>query len=112
MLEELLNYGRVRSVWMGMVAKDMTAEHAVSLNLPTSDGVLVWQINEDGPAYKAGIRVGDQIVAVNGLHVQDVDHANRLVFGSKVGDNLTIDINRRGDAKSLDLVLEERPDDI
>jgi serine protease Do len=111
-LEELLTHGRVRPVYMGMDGTNITPELAAGLNLSDRQGILVNHIREDGPAYRAGIRPGDILVSINGIRLRDIDHANRIAFGAKVGDELRIEVERRDKKKTFTLVLEERPNDI
>ncbi|NIM20338.1 MAG: trypsin-like serine protease [Candidatus Latescibacteria bacterium] len=111
-LDEIVHYGRVRSVWVGISAMSVTPEVAVSLNLKRRRGVLISSIEEDSPASKAGLKPGDLIVAVNGRDVTSVDQANHIIFGSRVGDELVMDIERKGKKQQYTIKLEEHPGDI
>ena len=111
-MEEIVQYGRVRDVWLGMSATDITPESQAALNLPTVNGVLVQQIEEGGPADKAGLKVGDQIIAINGTTLATRYQANRVIFGSGVGDVLNMKINRKDKLIDIKVTLEERPSDI
>ncbi len=111
-LDELVTYGRVRSVWLGVSATTITPELAVGLNLDVANGVLIDHIEEGSPSDKAGLRPGDLIEALNGIQVVSVEQANRIIFGAKVGDEISVDINRRGKHQRFVLELVERPDDI
>jgi serine protease Do len=111
-MDEILTYGRVRDVYMGMTGMDITPAVAAAMNLDNGRGVLVQGIYEDGPAYNAGIRAGDLLISINGIEVRDIDHVNHIVFPARVDDRLVIEIERKGDRKTVTLALEERPDDI
>jgi serine protease Do len=111
-VEEILAYGRVRPVYMGMTGIDLTPDIAAGMDLDPRSGVLVREIYEDGPAWRAGIRAGDVMMSVNGIPLRNRDHVNQIVFPARVGDKLTITIDRKGVQKTVELVLEERPDDI
>lgn len=111
-LEELREYGRVRVVYMGMNGTDVSPELAAGLDLKERQGVIVNEIRENGPAQRAGIHPGDMLVSINGIMLRDIEHANRVVYGAKVGDELEIEIKRKDDVKKVTLVLEERPNDI
>jgi serine protease Do len=111
-MEEIVQHGRVRDVWLGMSATDITAEVQAAMNLPTASGVLVQSIEEDGPADKAGLKVGDQILAINGVKLDTRDQANRVIFGSGVGDVLVMKVNRKDNLIDVKITLEERPSDI
>lgn len=111
-MEEIVQYGRVRDVWLGMSATDINAETQAALNLPSATGVLVQSIEEGGPADKAGLKVGDQIIAINGTALDTRYQANRVIFGSGVGDVLMMKVNRKDKLIDLKVTLEERPSDI
>jgi len=110
--EELVEYGRVRDVWVGMSAIDITAQVQTALNLPSESGVLVQSIEEGGPADKAGLKPGDQIIAINGVRLQNRAHANRVIFGSGVGDTIDMTVNRKDQLLHFKVTLAERPGDI
>lgn len=111
-MDEIVQYGRVRDVWLGMSATDITAETQAALNLPTDSGVLVQSIEEGGPADKAGLKVGDQIIAINDVTLDTRYQANRVIFGSGVGDVLQMKVNRKDELIDVKITLEERPSDI
>jgi serine protease Do len=111
-LEEMVTYGRVRSIWVGISAVSITPEIAIGMNLSARRGVMIDNVEENSPASKAGLRPGDLIQTVNGISISNVTEANRIIFGSKVGDKLDISVNRKGKQKRFKLELEERPSDI
>jgi serine protease Do len=110
--DEIVKHGRVRDVWLGMTAATITPQLQAALDLPTANGVLVQGIEEGGPAAKAGLKPGDQIIAINGLAVESREQANRMIFGSAVGESLEMTVNRKDDLIKVRVTLEERPKDI
>jgi serine protease Do len=105
---EVVEYGRVREVTLGMAVTDITPELAVALDLPSVTGVLVRAVEDGGPADESGLKPGDQLLAINGVAVQNHEHAERIIFGSAVGDELEITVNRKDEIKSFRVGLEER----
>jgi len=110
--EEIVQHGRVRDVWLGMTAATITPQLQAALDLPTTSGVLVQGIEDGGPAAKAGLKPGDQIIAINGVAIESREQANRMIFGSAVGETLEMTINRKDELKKLKVTLGERPKDI
>ena len=49
-INELIEFGRVRDVWVGMRVQDMSASVAQSLGLPAAPGVIASYLEEDSPA--------------------------------------------------------------
>jgi len=109
---EIVEHGHVRDVWLGMTAATITPELQAALDLPTSNGVIVQGIEEGGPAAKAGLKPGDQIIAINGVTVDSREQANRVIFGSAVGTTLEMTVNRKDKLMKVKVTLAERPGEI
>jgi serine protease Do len=111
-MDEIVRFGRVRPVYMGMTGVDLSPQIAAAMDLTKTQGVLVQELYDGGPAHKAGIRAGDLLVSINGITLRDINHANQIVFPARVGDKLQIEVERKDVRKKVTLVLEERPEDI
>lgn len=109
-LSEIRNYGRVRDAWLGIRVSTITPEFAAGLDLKQSRGLLIREIDHESPAEKAGLRAGDVITAVNGVMVGTTRDANRIIYGSKIGEKLSFDIARKNKTLRIEVVLEEKPD--
>jgi len=71
--------------------------------------VLIQGVEEGGPAEKAGLSPGDLLLEIDGVEVHNTDHANRLIFGARVGDSVEMRVIRKDELKNFTLKLEERP---
>jgi len=108
-LQEIRTHGRVRTAWPGMTLQPVTPYIAQRLGFREVEGLVVSKVEAGGPAAKAGVRVGDRILKVNGLAVNTVDDAQRSIYGATVGDPLRLVIERRGDRFEATLTLAEAP---
>jgi serine protease Do len=63
----------IRRPWLGATGQEVTAEIANALHMPHPGGVLVKEVTADGPAARAGIRLGDVIISIGGHPVADPD---------------------------------------
>jgi len=70
----------------------------------SADGVKAWIVSADGPGYRAGIREGDLLSAVNGVAIHRGSDAAREVFRSGVWSRLVYDLVRQGDKFRVTLV--------
>jgi serine protease Do len=79
----------------------------------------ITQVNDGMPGAKAGIRVGDVILKVNGRDIQTFDQLKAIVAFKRPGDWLTLSIDRAGEKIELRAQLSrwdgtiprERPED-
>jgi Do/DeqQ family serine protease len=108
-INELIEFGRVRDVWVGMRVQDINPALAQNLGLPAVPGVLASFLEPDSPAERAGIRTGDIVVAIDGVPVESVRQARRAIFGSRVGDVITVSVFRGGETNDFEIKLEEVP---
>jgi PDZ domain len=69
------------------------------------------EVKESGPAYRAGLRVGDRILAVNGRQMSTRAPFTEVVTRGGPGDRVRFTVARPGTSTpfSLDVVLEPRP---
>jgi S1-C subfamily serine protease len=75
----------------------------------TSD-LKVTEIKEDGPAEKAGLKVGDEIVAIDDTKLSERKDLFALLQKKKVGDEITVEVLRDGSTVKLSLKLAKRPE--
>jgi serine protease Do len=111
-LAEIREHGRIRDAWLGIRVSTITPELASGLNLDQQQGLLVREIDHESPADKASMKLGDLIIAVDGQKVFTSRQANRIIYGSRIGETLTFQILRGGKRRDIDVVLAERPNEI
>ena len=83
-VDEIIRHGRRLSTWPGFMA------------VMTQAGPTVYEIRTDSPAYRAGLRRGDVITALDDLPVEHPTEINFAFWGMFVGDEATIAVDRRG----------------
>ena len=108
-VQEIRTYGRVRQAYPGMSLQPLTPELAQRLGFGDASGLVVTRVDPDGPAARAGVRVGDRVLKVRGVVVNDVDDAQRGIYGANVGDKLPLVMERRGRRIEVTLTLTEAP---
>jgi serine protease Do len=109
-VDEVIKYGRVRNVWIGVRTWDLTPYLAERLGTTDRRGLYVASLERGSPADKAGVRVGDIIRTVNGTPVRDSEEAYRAIFGANVGDTITLAVERDAKLQTFKLLLEEAPE--
>jgi serine protease Do len=102
--------GKVLRPWLGASTQDITPDLAASLGLARPTGVIVREVYPDGPAERAGIKVGDVITAVGGREVDDrAGLAFRIATG-RPGGEMTVSTVRGGTERTIRLPLETAPE--
>lgn len=107
LLETFLEEGRIVRPYMGIAYRIITEDLANVRRLP--QGAFVTRVLPDSPADKAGLERGDIIVMVNDKQVNPDNSISRIVNDSKVGEELTVLVDRGGEEIELVVVLEEAP---
>ena len=106
-MDELIRYGQVRKVWVGVRVQEITPPLAQYLKLDDPSGVIVSYVEDGSPADRAGVKRGDVIKLVNGTPVEGVEQARRALFGAQVGDVLVLSLVREGRPREISFDLVE-----
>ncbi|MCX5800668.1 MAG: trypsin-like peptidase domain-containing protein [Candidatus Eisenbacteria bacterium] len=108
-VEEIIKFGAVRGVWVGISVQDITPYVASHLGITDTHGVIVARLEQGSPADKAGVKAGDIIRKVQGQQVNNSTDAQRSIFGAGVGDVVVLTIERDDKRWDVKLKLEEVP---
>jgi serine protease Do len=111
-VESLQKTGKVVRGWMGVAIQEITPALAKSFKLPENrKGVLISDVNENGPSQAAGIRRGDVVIAFNGKDIQNVSQLRNLVARTMVGKDAQVKVLRDGKEQTISVKVAERPTD-
>lgn len=96
-LTEILAYGRVRRVYLGISGRDRLLERRLvrALELPVARAFEVVGREPHSPAAAAEIHVGDLIIGANASPIDGVDAMHRFLTRWPAGTPLTLQILRR-----------------
>jgi len=109
-MENLIQHGHVTRGYLGVMVQNVTPALAEEFKLGDAKGALVGEVVEDGPAAKAGLKVGDVIVQYNGTMVPDSRRLQLNVAATKPGTTVRVDLVRHGQKKTLDVTVIKLPD--
>jgi len=111
LLPQLKSKGKVTRGWLGVVIQKITPEIAKTFGLKETEGALVSDVTEDGPAEKAGIKRGDVIVSFNGKAIKEVDTLPKLVGATEIGKKAKVGIIRDRKSFEMEVVIGELKDE-
>ena len=72
------------------------------------EGCLLHEISENGPAFKAGLKVGDILTRMNSKPVEDYSALVEMLAETEPGEHVTVEIIRDGQELGMLIVVEER----
>ncbi|MCH8108616.1 MAG: trypsin-like peptidase domain-containing protein [Chloroflexi bacterium] len=108
-IDSLIEHGRVVRPLIGLTGADVTPARANRLNLRVDEGIIVTRMSRDGPAFKAGIRVGDIIIKMDGIPTPDMARFLTLLWTYQVDDEMQVEYISNGEFKVASVMLTERP---
>ena len=97
-----------KRVVIGAMLTSLTPELRQFFGAPSDQGVLVAQVTENGPAAKAGLRVGDVITGVDGNPIGESMDIAQAMRGKHGGDTVRLDVVRNHNKQTLVVTAEER----
>ncbi|MCL4393751.1 MAG: trypsin-like peptidase domain-containing protein [Chloroflexi bacterium] len=110
-VSQLISTGSVQHPYIGIAYQQVDPQIATQLNLNTTNGVVVTQVDPSSPAAQAGLQEGDVILAING-ETLDQDHVlTGVLLSHKPGETLSLTVLRNGRQIQSSLVLGTRPSD-
>lgn len=95
--------------WLGAVVAPNESDSLEDLEI--RPGVRVIEVAAGSPAARAGLRVGDVLLALDGTPVDDPGRLVALLAGIEAPAAATLDVERGTAVLALDARLEARPED-
>jgi serine protease Do len=108
--DELVEHGRVQRGRIGVVIQEVNQALADSFRLSRPRGALVAEVDEGGPAARAGVKPGDVILAVNGREIERSGELPAIIAGIQPGTEATLTIWRDKSERKLRVKVGELED--
>ena len=108
---QLKSGGKVSRGWLGVVIQEVNKDLAESFGLDKPAGALVAQIQDDGPAAKGGLQVGDVILSLNDQPIVMSADLPHLVGTLKAGAIARLEVIRDGKRKNIELTVGAIPEE-
>ena len=104
-IEQLVKFGETRRGWLGVRIQTITDEIAETLELSSTEGALVAEVTEGGPAEAAGLMSGDVITRFDGKPVPQMRDLPRIVAETSVGKEVEVVVVRKGEEMNFKVTL-------
>lgn len=107
-IESIINHGKVTGrPYLGIsVKKFAEGEYKEGAEA----GVYCMELTRGGPAEKAGIKVGDRLISLGGVEIKNSNDIIGVRDSHKVGDSITVVVERNGSTHTLTLVVGDSSD--
>ena len=103
-MEQIISTGRVARGWLGVSARDVVNE-----TTGVRAGAALVGLLRDGPAYKAGLRAGDTVIAINDKEISDTAALVAETAALSPGTRTQFKVVRDGQPATITVELGQRP---
>jgi serine protease Do len=110
LLPQLRGKGKVTRGYLGVLIQKVTPEIADSLGMEKGYGALVANVSKDGPAEKAGVKVGDVIIEFDGTPIKDSGELPIIVARTPVEKKVRMKVLRDKKEVVLNVAVGELKD--
>lgn len=107
-MQQLITRGKVVRAWLGVGIQPVTGELAGKFGVNENEGVLVNEVFENDPAFRAGIKPGDIITKIDDKGVDTPNSLSRLIAALDPGAAASIEVVRDGKRQVISVPLIER----
>jgi serine protease Do len=111
LLPQLRGKGKVTRGYLGVLIQKVTPEIAESLGMERGHGALVANVSKDGPAERAGVKVGDVIVEFDGKEIKDSGDLPLIVARTAVDKKVRMKVLRDKKETVLNVAVGELKDE-
>ena len=108
-LEGLVRDGQVTRGWIGVEPVELNSDLAETFGIKQTEGVIITGVLQNGPAFKAGLKPGDVLLAVGEKDVHNVSELLTMIAAQTPGTAVKMRIKRRDADLSLDVTPAQRP---
>jgi S1-C subfamily serine protease len=110
-IDTLLEKGRVARGYLGLGMQPVLLPDTLknTLNLSSHGGVIVVNIEPDGPGDRAGVLIGDVLLSLDGKPVSDTGDVQAMLGPDSVGKTLQVQVVRGGALVEVAIAVGERP---
>jgi serine protease Do len=100
-MHSLIEKGHVERGWLGAAIQDLNADLSQSFGYEGTEGVLLGDVLDGGPAQKAGLQAGDIVVKYQGKRLKDANQLRHAVAATEPGTDAALIVFRNGKQQTI-----------
>ena len=111
-VRDLISYGEVHPAWLGLWLQPLDERLAQYFKVPAAGGVVVVDVDKNGPAAGLGLARGDVIVKIGDSRIASIDDYEDVLVGYTDRDNVQLTYYRQGITHQVTVVADSFPPDL
>lgn len=109
-IDQLMRGQSIQRGYIGVTLQGtIDDDRSAALGIPKNRGELVSFVQPNGPAARAGLRIGDVVTSVNGQEVNPDSSLSRLIADVRPGQTARLEVVRGGRPQTLTVAVAARP---
>ncbi len=110
-VDTLLKKGHIPQGYLGVGLQPVRLPDALRQSLQRSEktAAIVLEVEAESPAHKAGIVIGDILIALAGRSIARLEDVHSQLHGEAIGKPLALKFVRGGATQEVNIVVGERP---
>ncbi len=104
----LARQGHIRRGFLGISSQPVTIPPGQRAGRSQEHGLLIVRVEPDSPAYHAGFLIGDILVGIDGIVLNDTDDLQAILSGDRVGATVPAEIIRGGTLITMPVTIGQR----
>jgi serine protease Do len=109
--EQIRKWGRVKRGTIGVSTQTITPTLAEALQLARDSGVILADVQADQPGARAGLRVGDIVLTLDGKPMENGRQFDVNLYRRAAGDIADLEVLRGTERQTIQVAIAERDDD-
>ena len=106
--DTLVKQGYIKRGYLGISSQLVRLPDAQRAGQTQEHGLLIVKVDENSPAQKGGLMLGDILVALDGHAINDSEDLQILLTGDRVGKAIPIDVIRGNTLQTLQVTVGQR----
>ena len=106
--DTLVKQGYIKRGYLGISSQLVRLPDAQRAGQTQEHGLLIVKVDENSPAEKGGLMLGDILVALDGHAINDSEDLQILLTGDRVGKAIPVDVIRGNTLKTLQVTVGQR----
>ena len=107
--DALLAHGRIRRGYLGVAAQTVPVPAALAQTANQRAGLLVHAVEQGSPAERAGLLIGDLVLAIGGRPVHRADELMTALTEDRIGATESVRFVRAGEIREVQVTIGDRP---